>query len=320
MFKVFISDSIYRKIITSEEKKASSERSYLYKLLKKQPVQIVTPEEEKIIQANPKEVLKNPSSLYILNISPKKASAIEDSYGVMCISGENPNIGKLIDINDDQTVDQHERIDKGWDTVLKSIETLPSNAVIITDRYLFKDEKPDYGNGFDNIKAILYEILPQQFKGGEYHVTIVFDNREKYNKYTFNGIASKLEDIKQELGRNYPIMMEVLGIAEDKETYYRLHNRRIYSNYFVVKMDHKIAAFNKNKSTTEQSIIPQQLFTLNSLNEKSTPPLKSINQIISTLRSFSKYIATLSDHSVYFYAVNGKRMERCYGIKNRLLR
>ena len=52
MFKVFISDSIYRKIITSEEKKASSERSYLYKLLKKQPVQIVTPEEETNIKNN----------------------------------------------------------------------------------------------------------------------------------------------------------------------------------------------------------------------------------------------------------------------------
>lgn len=320
MFKVYISDSIYQNIIIAEERKSLSERSYLYKLLKKQPVQILKPVEEMNILANPKEVLNNPSSLYILNISPEEASAIEKSYGVMCLSSDSLNIGKLIDVNDDQTVDQHERLGKGWDTVLNSVETLPSNAVIITDRYLFKDEKPDYGNGFDNIKAILYEILPQQFKGGEYHVTIVFDNREKYDKYTFNGIANKLEVIKQELGRNYPIMMEVLGIAEDKETYYRLHNRRIYSNYFVVKMDHKIAAFNNNKSTTEQSIIPQQLFTLNSLNGKSTPPLKSINQIIRTLRSFSKYIATLTNHSVYFYAVNGKRMDRCYGIKNRLLR
>ena len=320
MFKVYISDSIYQTIITSEENKAPSEQSYLYKLLKKQPIQILKPEDEKNIKENPASVLDNPSAVYILNITPAEALAIQQSYGVMCLSGESLNIGKLIDVNDDQTVNQYERLGKGWDTVLNSVEKLPSSAVIITDRYLFKDEKRDYGNGFDNIKAILYEILPQQFKGGEYHVTIIFDNREKYEKYTFNGIARKLEEIKQKLGREYPIMMEVLGIAEDKETYYRLHNRRIYSNYFVVKMDHKIAAFNENKSTTEQSIIPQQLFTLNSLNGKSTPPLKSISQIISTLRSFSKYISTLTDHSVYFYAVNGKRMKRCYGIKNRLLK
>ena len=77
MFKVYISDSIYQTIITSEENKAPSEQSYLYKLLDKQPIQILKPEEEKKIQENPSCVLDNPSAVYILNISPEKASAIE---------------------------------------------------------------------------------------------------------------------------------------------------------------------------------------------------------------------------------------------------
>ena len=100
MFKVYISDSIYQTIITSEEDKAPSGQSYLYKLLKKQPIQILKPEDEKNIKENPASVLDNPSAVYILNISPEKASAIEESYGVMCFSGESLNIGKLIDVKD----------------------------------------------------------------------------------------------------------------------------------------------------------------------------------------------------------------------------
>lgn len=320
MFKVFITESVYNNIMEAEAQKAEASRSYLYKILNQQPVARLSSEDTEALRAHPANVLKNPSSLYILDITPAEALAITKSYGVICLSGELPNVGLLIDVNDDQTVNQYERLGKGWDTVLDSVETLPSNAVIINDRYLFKHDKVEKGNGFDNVKAILGEVLPKQFSGGDYHVTIIFDNREKYEKYSFNGIAKKLEEVKQELARPYPIMMEVLGLAADNDTYYKTHNRRIVSNYFVVKMEHKIAAFNKNKATTEQSIIPQQLFTVSSLNGKSTPPLKSIEQNIRTLRSFSQHIFTLSDHTVYFYAVNGKRMERCMGIRNRLIK
>ena len=42
MFKVYISDSVYDRIISTEEQRATAGRSNLYKLLKQQPVQILT--------------------------------------------------------------------------------------------------------------------------------------------------------------------------------------------------------------------------------------------------------------------------------------
>ena len=85
-------------------------------------------------------------------------------------------------------------------------------------------------------------------------------------------------------------------------------------------MDHKMAAFNQNRGTTDQTITPQVLFTDDSLNGHSSPPLKAIDQTIATLRNFSRSLNNLTDHSVYLYAVNGRRMERCMGIRNRLIK
>ncbi len=99
-----------------------------------------------------------------------------------------------------------------------------------------------------------------------------------------------------------------------------LHNRRIVSNYFVVKMDYSLAAFNKTIGTADQTITPQVLFTEDSLSRKSTPPLKSMIQIVSALRGFSKSLQFSStNHNNYNYAVDGKCMEKCMAIRNRLI-
>jgi hypothetical protein len=122
------------------------------------------------------------------------------------------------------------------------------------------------------------------------------------------------------LHRDYPINMEVVGITPSCEIYEELHNRRIVSNYYIVKAEHKLAAFNKNISTCQQTITPQVLFTVDSLNGNSTPPLKAIDHSIATIRDFSKSAPNLSNPSIYSYALNGKRMDKCMGIKNRLLK
>ena len=85
---------------------------------------------------------------------------------------------------------------------------------------------------------------------------------------------------------------EVLGITPDCPIYNKLHCR----------------------------FIPQALFTESSLNGTSTPPLKAIKQTLATLRDFSKSLPKLTDHTTYLYAVNGKRMEKCMGVRNRLIK
>jgi hypothetical protein len=50
MFKVYISDSVYKDIVNAEEQKVASGRSFLYKLLKQQPVQQLSEIETRVTQ------------------------------------------------------------------------------------------------------------------------------------------------------------------------------------------------------------------------------------------------------------------------------
>ena len=340
MFKIFIAENVLKTIIEEESKKAETSRTYIYKVLKERKtlyVSAATPDkvwaeclktEHKItadysksnyirdIREHPETVLQHPSSLFILDITIAEAEIIRTSYGVICMSGKNLSTKFLIDTNDEHTIDEGEKFGNGWSTVLKSVKDMPSNALLLTDRYLFSATTPKYGNGIDNVQSILDTLLPKKFLG-EYHVTIVFDNESKSENYKFNDIVYLLDNVKQALHRDFPINMEIIGITPDSDIYDELHNRRIVSNYYIIKVEHKLAAFNKNVGTCLQTITPQVLFTVDSLNRNSTPPLKAIDHTIAAIRDFSKTATRRSD---YYYALNAKRMEKCTGIKNRLLK
>ncbi len=322
MFKIYITETIYHHVVDAEAQKAASAWSNLYKLLKQQPVEILSVADTERYKAHSEDVLKHPSALYILDVPSVEALAIQKQYGVMCLSGANPDISPLIDVNDIHISKEYEKLGRGWDTVLDSVETLPSNALLLTDRYLFAFRKPTAGDGIANIRDILNELLPMQFLGGNYHVAIIFDNMAKDTTYTFNEIASQLEQVKLQLKRDYPVTMEILGITPDCSIYNKLHNRMIISNYYMVEASHKLAAFNKEVSTARQLLFPLSLFTESSLNNNSTPPLDAINQTLTTLRDFSKTLTKLSEseHSAYLYAVNGKRMDKCLSLRSRLIK
>lgn len=322
MFKVYISDSVYDRIISAEEQRTTTGRSNLYKLLKQQPVQILTEKDTERFKLHPENVQKNPSSLYILDITSAEALAIQRTYGVMCLSGDSPNISPLIDVNDIHIAKEEQQLGRGWDTVLDSVEMLPSNALLMTDRYLFAIKYPSAANGISNIKDILTELLPKQFQGGNYHVTIVFDNMAKNENYSFSEIVQLIEDVKKQIGREYPITMEVLGITPECSIYKKLHNRMVISNYYLVEASHKLAAFNKYKGTVRQMLIPMTLFTESSLNGRSTPPLDAIDHTLATLRNFSKFLQYLpeSSHKTYLYAVNGEVKDKCLSLRNRLVK
>lgn len=320
MFNIIISQDVLERILTSEQKKPDKARSLLLELLQQQKIDVSPKLLEYItcIPAHHEIVLQHPSSLFILDIPIVEAERIQKSYGVFCMSADAVDIAPLIDVNDEQTTGNQESLGKGWNTVLQGLRTIPSNALLLSDRYLFSKLSASQGNGIANVHAILDVLLPQRFLG-EFHVTVVFDPQAVHKDYTFADIATRLNRIKQSLHRDYPIIMEVIGITSSCPVYEKIHNRRIVSNYYVVKAEHKLAAFNGAQATTEQTITPQALFTVDSLMGHSTPPLKSIDQILSTLRTFSSWTLRISDHSLYRYAVNGRSMEKCNGVKNRII-
>mgnify|MGYP007069853134 CR=1 FL=1 len=343
MFNIFTTQSILKQTIASESEKPKKEQSLFFRVLKARKKVFVSTEhsdqqwQEELhdkygiivnvqksayissLQTYPEKMLENPSSLFVLELSPAECLAIEKNYGVLCRSGANINLSLLIDMNDEHTTTEHEPLAKGWATVFNDVVKLPSNSLLICDRYLFSFRYAKAGNGFINVKEILTELLPSELNT-DYHVTIVFDPTAINRSYTFKNIVTELYKLKNFLRKEYPIYLEVLGLCPDHPIYTRLHNRRIVSNYFIVKAEHKIAAFDKNIGTVSQSITPQALFTLDSLNRQSSPPLKSIEQIVATLKEFSKFLASNYIHSTYIYALEGEIKERCLGFKNRMLK
>lgn len=320
MFRIIITERFSNKL-KEEKDRATQELSYLYKLLKQQPVQVLTAVDSEKLRSHPEDVLKSPSALYILDITLAEALAIQRHYGVMCLSSENPDISPLIDVNDYFHPSTEKKKFKGWDRVLDSVEKLPSNALVIIDRYLFAKRSKNAGDGLVNVKNILRELLPTQFEGGDYHLTVVFDIDAKHASYTFSEIATKLTNIVRQLRPSYNTMVEVFGIKESCALYDDSHDRRIVSNYFIVVASHKLAAFNpEDKGTVPQSITPWALFTESSLSVDSSAPLESIEETIDDFRKFYAALSNEAEHNTYYYALNGKRMERCMGVRNRLLK
>ncbi len=315
MFKTLIGESIYNEIVKNKS------GSTLSHLLKQQPVQLLSKADSERYKAHPEDVLKHPSALYILDITPAEASDIQRQYGVMCLSGDNPDISPLIDVSDYFKPSPEKKKFRGWDRVLDSVEHLPSNALLLIDRYLFSSRSKSRGDGLDNVRHILSELLPKEFFGKDYHVTIVFNVEEKHRSYTFTEIASKLYDIARQLRPEYTIMVEVLGIRETCALYDDSHDRQIVSNYFFVEASHKLAAFDQdNKGTVSQSIIPWNLFTESSFTGDSSAPLESIDQTVACFRKFYAALSNEVEHDTYLYAVNGEMKNRCTGVRNRLLK
>jgi len=88
-----------------------------------------------------------------------------------------------------------------------------------------------------------------------------------------------------------------------------------------LKDNYGLVAFNKAVGTADQTITPQVMFTEDSLNSHSTAPLKSMQQITSTLRKFSNSLSSpYTKHDSYYFAVNGEWMEKCLSIRNRLIK
>ncbi len=327
MFKIFITESIYDNVMGNVKKR----KTLLYKIMKWQEEQEEQTKKQLLFKLNieeteryenesyQKEVLNNPSSLYILDISKETARNIRRKYGVMCVSGDNPDISLLVDVDDFFKPNVGVNKYDGWDKVLDNVECLPCNALLLTDKYLFSSNE-----SYKNVRQILNELLPKSFSGGEFHVTIVFsEERLKWDIYkSFDDIADGLNDIVEDFREklDYGIMLEVLGLRNGCCIVGKLHSRRILSNYYFVEATHKLAAFKKDfTGTVQQTIIPWALFTNSGLMGPSSMPLESMDETLETFRGFNKQYEDLNS-PYFYYEVYNDSMDSSSILKNRLLK
>ena len=339
MLNIFITAKILADFICAEAQKLDHERSKMYRIFKNKKyvhlyVGTIDESSQKklanfnqmndfkidkskadFIDSIPSQhsrVLEEPNGLFILNISKIVAEDISSKYGVLCFSSDSIDENKLIDPNIEYTYNTKEHIGN-WGNILYSIKGLPSNALVFVDRFLFMNDRPTFANGIQNVFEILKFLLPQQFdKNQIYHVCIVFSTNSKVQKMklSFQDLAKELNNKMKELAKGYSIEMELIGIPSDSRFYDDTHNRRIISNYFIVRAEHKINAIFNQNSSCAQTLTPQRLFTYNCLRSYSAPPLKSIEQTIGMLRQLSRILKQEICNGLCCYALNGRLIEK----------
>ena len=252
------------------------------------------------IPHNARRVLENPNAVFLLNIRNQDADNIQNNYGVICQSIDSIDDEVLTKAYEYNLSDGQEGVD--WAVYFdKSYHTLPSNALIICDRYIFSSNqnKPPLKIaqealelGLLNIRSILNSVLPRRHSD-EYNVLIVFDSStfnqsEEHEMKMFKHIADDLKNYAAgtKKVRHYKIRFDLISVDHNCMNYRKLHNRRIISNYFVVRADYKLQAFSNKVSLSTQTIFYDALFSKIVPMKPSGPdsPIKSQLQTINSIR------------------------------------
>lgn len=200
--------------------------------------------------------VSDPFAIFILDVDEDTARKISEKYGVVCHAlSVHPHSNPIFQEGIEKSIEKKEPRN-GWHELLTGENTTPSNQMVIIDRYLFSDDSNGITtqDGLDNISEILKLALPQKL-GVDFHVLIIFDATEMgKNPMTFNQLSTKLNGIKNSIKRPYNIILEVASISRDDFNYDETHNRRILSNYYIIRLEHSVKAFKSGRGLYSQTI------------------------------------------------------------------
>lgn len=263
------------------------------------------------IKNNPIKVLEDPSAVYFLDITPEEAANIQAQYGVIC---KNEN-----DIDDKELEDWGEIIscegdlDHNWSEFLAKIKKLPTNSIIISDRFVFsKDELAEGKNkdGIYNIVSIINAILPDSFtKNSQYQILIIFSDKkpeEKLNcKIAFNKLVKKLSNEISELRKGkYNILVEIVAVPGNSYGYEWTHNRRVITNYHIIRTEHNLKAFSSNSSICSQTLNWDALFS-KGIVDKNDISYKNFKILLKNVQAINQFGNKNPENSMYKYACDG---------------
>lgn len=267
-------------------------------------------------------VLEQPCGFFVLPIDSTLANSIQSDYGVICRS----SMGKVDSTPltfDDIDVDGPNANGATWGRFPFGLFGVPTNTIIIQDRYFFKSDNGESINDtYENFTSILSTLLPRTFNG-TFHVMIIVDasgdgiNRRDH--VTFENIVDELEIRKNALALQfgYAISLEVLSVPSGSYKYDKTHNRRIITNYYLIKADHKLKAFRGQTPLADQTLTSKFLYS-KGLDALSDPP---VNKHTSWIQNF-RDIVTQSKRSLpgyYLYSCDGNHGLSTNDIKNRIL-
>lgn len=274
------------------------------------------------IPNNNSRVLEQPCGFFVIPIDSTLANSIQSDYGVICRSSMDKVASVPLTI-DDIDVDGPNANGSTWGRFPFGLLGVPTNTIIIQDRYFFKSDNGESINDtYENFTSILSTLLPRTFHG-TFHVMIIVDASgdgiNRRDNVTFENIVDELEIRKNALVAQfgYTILLEVLSVPSGSYKYEKTHNRRIITNYYMIKADHKLKAFRGQTPLADQTLTSKFLYS-KGLDGLSDPP---VNKHTSWIQNF-RDIVTQSKRSLpgyYLYSCDGNHGLSTNDIKNRIL-
>jgi len=269
------------------------------------------------------------------NLSKEEADLIQMRYGIICQSTSSLDASIITQIDPDHFELLNNEGYYGWRRICEGLTKprIPSNCLIINDRNIFANDYPtqDRTPGLDNLENLLDVLLPQSYADGvnnddtiPFQVLINCDwgtlHRPPMDlKESYNTFANRINKIKRKLGRQYPITIEFIALKRDNDFFSETHNRRIYSNYYTISCDHKVAAFKGGHSRCSQSIDVLKLFSKLE-KEKSDQPVKGHNSFMNNMTESVKRWMDISKINSYAFSQNGDTRPVIHKISNRLIK
>lgn len=179
-----------------------------------------------------KNLLNHSRSIFVLNITPENAEELRTKYGVMVLSKDDFN-DNIFQFHLKDTVQKNEIKDgarDGWDAFfsMRKHPWLPSNVLIFSDEYLFKNEKGRVNLGVRNLKSIIPQLLPEQLDT-DFQILVV-SPIPKNNRRKAEIISEELTSFVHSIPR--PYKCKITFVFTDS-----MHTRKALSNYYVMTCD-----------------------------------------------------------------------------------
>lgn len=200
-------------------------------------------------EGNWHEVLDvNPCGLYIIDVTKPQAETIQKQYGVICLSAIEENLPEVPEclIAPTKTI-YGVKNGKGWDRFKELGEKVPSNTLIIQDRYFFAyhDEWSNISTSHSNFNNIIECFLPPRGFKGVFHLMLIVDwmHIDRNTNRNLNNFSRSVKNLSER--RGYEILFEILSIPQYSYKYDKTHNRTIISNYYSINAEHQIRAFSR---------------------------------------------------------------------------
>jgi hypothetical protein len=190
---------------------------------------------------NPEIIAEKPRAAFLLNYSQEEAFNHQLAYGVIVLSADriDDNILKgsfYKDLHVNDIIKANEKI--GWQSMI-NFSLPPSNAMVITDDYLFSNEESGRNIGQENLIHLADALLPIELKV-PYHICIISNDQPEMAKppRSEQWCRTITDEIKRAISdlRPYEIIFEVVFTKT-------LHKRRLFLNYLNASCDRGFGVF-----------------------------------------------------------------------------